>query len=47
MKNSLEKSKYFPFLAWASIIGFAYVTYTFAQDLEDVATQVAAITSSL
>ncbi len=43
MKNSLEKSKLFPFLAWAAILGFAYVTYTFTNDLQTEVEQVAAL----
>lgn len=34
MKNSLEKSKVFPVLAWAAIIGFAFVTLTLTEELQ-------------
>lgn len=34
MKYSLEKSKFFPVLAWATVIGFAFVTYTLSQELQ-------------
>lgn len=46
MKNSLEKSKFFPVLAWASIVGFAYVTYTYTLELVATVTQTASIVGS-
>jgi len=34
MKYSLEKMRFFPALAWATVIGFAFVTYTLSQELQ-------------
>ena len=28
MHNTIESSKYFPYIAWATVIGFAFFTYT-------------------
>lgn len=28
MNNTIESSKYFPYVAWATVIGFAFFTYT-------------------
>jgi hypothetical protein len=28
MHNSLESSRFFPYIAWATVIGFAIFTYT-------------------
>ncbi len=33
MNNSLESSKIFPYIAWATVIGFALFTYTLTMHL--------------
>ncbi len=40
MKHALEEQKFFPIIAWATVIGFAVFTYTLAdklrKDAEDI-----------
>lgn len=35
MKNSLESSKFFPIIAWTTVVCFAYFTYTLTTRLKD------------
>jgi len=32
-KHSLERHKFFPFIAWVMVIGFSLFVYTIVQDL--------------
>ncbi len=34
MNNTLESSKYFPYIAWALVIGFAVFTYSLATRMQ-------------
>lgn len=34
MKNSLESSKFFPVIAWITVIGFAFFTYSLTMRLQ-------------
>jgi hypothetical protein len=44
MNNTLESSKYFPYIAWALVIGFALFTYFLTvrvqTELSDITTSV-------
>ncbi len=35
MNNTLESSKFFPLVAWAVVIGFAFFTFTLVMRLND------------
>ena len=35
MNNTLEGHKFFPYMAWATIILFAFFTYSLASNLQD------------
>jgi hypothetical protein len=35
MQHTLEKHRFFPYIAWATVISFALFTYTLAMDLQD------------
>lgn len=34
MKHTLENHRLFPYIAWATVISFAFFTYTLAKDLQ-------------
>lgn len=35
MKNTLERHRFFPYIAWATVLSFAYFTYTLAINLQN------------
>lgn len=47
MHNTLESSKLFPFIAWSTVIGFAFFTYTLTLHLNAELDTISADMSSL
>lgn len=47
MNNTLESSKLFPFIAWSTVIGFAFFTYTLTTHLNSELDTISADMDSL
>ncbi len=51
MNNTLESSKYFPYIAWGLVIGFAFFTYALTvhvqEDLSDITVSVARLETKI
>ncbi|QQR64890.1 hypothetical protein IPH92_05065 [Candidatus Kaiserbacteria bacterium] len=35
MNNSIESSKYFPYIAWITVVGFAFFTYSLTTRMQE------------
>lgn len=46
-KHSLERHRFFPFIAWAVVFGFSLFVYTIVQDLRSTSRELSETTTRL
>jgi len=46
-KQALERHKFFPYIAWALIIGFSLFVYTIVQDLRKTTSELQSVATRL